>query len=44
MSDPYDWPFPNRKDLMYLSSISINYIHKLDKRDVGTVRPDKLTG
>ncbi|CAD8051844.1 unnamed protein product [Paramecium sonneborni] len=36
MSDPYDWPFPSRKDLMYLSSIN--------KRDVGTVRPDKLTG
>ncbi len=22
MSDPYDWPFPKRKDLMGLSSIS----------------------
>lgn len=26
MSDPYDWPFPSRKDLMYLSSISKLFI------------------
>ena len=32
MSDPFNWPFPNRKDLMSLSKITKNDIGFLPRR------------
>lgn len=36
MQDPYNWPFPQRKDLMSLNPIN--------KKDVGSAKPDKIAG